>query len=175
MSTDSEEMSTDSDMSTIEDETASGVVQRKHPQPETAAKKLQALFRGHAARRDTMAILRCSTVAESVQQEASVEEAKWEPWVLTQEWRECKMLHGIPVDLITYEEHLLRLQMKLDNIQAGGVSEDARQIVRSLRREAVCQIQQRLDRIDACKQWWKSQQGPPETTTSMETEPIAVA
>lgn len=89
---------------------------------------------------------------------------------------ECKMLHNVPVDLIAYEEALLRLQMKLDNIQAGvGVSQEARQTVRGLRREAVLSIQQRLDRIDTCKQWWHNHAAAPSEAASMEAEPIEVA
>merc|ERR1712159_894079 len=37
---------------------------------------------------------------------------------LRQAWRQCKMLNGVPVDIVGYEESLLRLQMKLDQIDA---------------------------------------------------------
>merc|ERR1712093_273091 len=143
--------------------------------PEAAAAVLQAIVRGHSARRDTKAMARCTVVTDAVQKEAADEESKWEPWVLTQQFRECKMLGTCPVDLIAYEEAPLRLQMKLDNIQAGvGVSQDARQAVRGLRREVVRQLQQRLDRIDACKQWWQSKAAAA-SKAAMEAEPIEVA
>merc|ERR1711939_490533 len=143
--------------------------------PEAAAAVLQAMVRGHSARRDMKALARCTVVTDAVQKEAAEEESKWEPWVLMQQFRECKMLGDVPVDLIAYEEALLRLQMKLDNIQAGvGVSQDARQAVRGLRREVVRQLQQRLDRIDACKQWWQSKAAAA-SKAAMEAEPIEVA
>merc|ERR1712164_113929 len=77
---------------------------------------------------------------------------------LRQTWRQCKMLNGVPVDIVGYEESLLRLQMKLDNITAGDdAGEEERQAIRAVRREAVRKIQGQLDQIDAVRGWWLQQ------------------
>lgn len=77
---------------------------------------------------------------------------------LRQTWRQCKMLNGVPVDIVGYEESLLRLQMKLDNITAGDdAGEEERQAIRAVRREAVRKIQGQLDDIDAVRGWWLQQ------------------
>lgn len=76
--------------------------------------------------------------------------------VLAQGWRDVKMLNGVPMELIAYEEDLLRLQMRLDDLTPGDATEGTRQALRGVRREAVRRIQERLDHIDECRQWWKS-------------------
>merc|ERR1712216_637154 len=140
------------------------------PSKDEAARVLQGMVRGGATRHDVAALVQCSEATENVLNQTEAERAKWEPWVLAQQWRECKMLGEVPVDLIAYEEALLRLQMKLDNIQAGNVSQVARDTVRTMRRDAVRRIQQHLDRIDECKQWWH-QHGKLEAAGGVEAEP----
>jgi len=144
------------------------------PSKDLAARVLQAFARGGAARHDTAALLQCMAATENVLTQTEAEEAKWEPQVVAKEWRECKMLGDIPVDLIAYEEALLRHQMQLDNIQAGNVSQATRATVRAMRREAIRRIQQNLDRIDECKQWWH-QHSQLEAASGLEAEPIVVA
>lgn len=124
--------------------------------PSSAAKTLQAYIVGAFSRHSTKTLQQCAAATDLIGQEADAAESQYEPWVLREQWRDCKMLQGVPVDVIAYEETLLRLQMKLDNIQGSG-SDQMRALVRSMRREGVKQIQERLDRVDACKQWWHNQ------------------
>jgi len=126
-------------------------------QPHEAAQRLQALIAGAVARRTSKTLTQCTEATDSIGREAEEAESQYEPWVLEEHWRDCKMLQGVPVDVIAYEETLLRLQMKLDNIQGSSPTEECRLMVRSMRREGVKKIQERLDRVDLCKQWWHSQ------------------
>merc|ERR1711959_317205 len=109
--------------------------------------------------RDTAEVSQCRAKTEEVEREAHrLEDAAVAGAVLEQQPRECKMLRGVPVDLIGYEESLLRLQMGLDAIQVtDSVSEEGRAEVRHLRRQAVLAIQARLDKIDATRNWWLAQ------------------
>merc|ERR1712164_165984 len=109
--------------------------------------------------RDTAEVSQCRAKTEEVEREAHrLEDAAVAGAVLEQQPRECKMLRGVPVDLIGYEESLLRLQMGLDAIQVtDSVSEEGRAEVRHLRRKAVLAIQARLDKIDATRNWWLAQ------------------
>lgn len=149
-------MSSDSENGS-ESEAESDVEMRVTMQPHEAAQRLQALIAGGLARRACKTLAQCTEATNSIRQEADAAEGQYEPWVLEEQWREFKMLQGVPVDVIAYEETLLRLQMKLDNIQGSSPTEECRLMVRSMRREGVKKIQERLDRVDACKQWWHSQ------------------
>jgi len=134
---------------------------------------LQAAIRGHQAQRDVTAVASCFAKTEGVKEAADSQEEKWHG-VLREEWRDTKMLHGVPVDLIAYEEGLLRLQMDLDKVDAGNVSVAARQEVRQMRRDAVRSVQQRLDAIDACRQWWRTT-GAEIGCNQMQTDTVSVA
>jgi len=92
-------------------------------------------------------------------EEIGAEAAKLRVPLLNLVSRECKMHpSGVPLDIVAYEEALLRLQMKLDTISAGdNASEGLRTEVRSLRREAVRSLQERLDQIDVVRKWWLQQ------------------
>jgi len=91
--------------------------------------------------------------------------------------RLCKMLHGVPMDIVVYEEGLLRLQMKLDNITANDdASSEARLAIRNMRRGAVRAIQEELDHIDAVRGWWLQQESGPEPPAAHAAgTPVAVA
>jgi len=139
-----------------------------------ATQIIQGAVTAFLVRKDTKSLTQCVDDTSHAEMEALEASRKWEPWVLEQTWRDCKMLVDMPVDLLAYEETLLRIQMQLDNIQAGNVSNEARQMVRKIRREAVQLIQKRLDQIDTCKQWWKSH-GSVSAAHGIEAEMVAVA
>jgi len=95
---------------------------------------------------------------EKVLRAAAEERTKWGSEILDKRWRECKMLNDVPLDLIGYEEALLRLQLKLDEICAAEASSDAaKEQLRAMRKSAVKDIQLTLEDIDRCKQWWMLQ------------------
>merc|ERR1712159_816771 len=95
---------------------------------------------------------------------------------LNRVWRETKMLNGVPVDLIGYEEGLLRLQMRLDSITADDdSSEEVKAEVRSLRKNAVRVIQQNLDKIDDIRSWWVQQDCRDTQRAESNSHPVAVA
>merc|ERR1711977_225750 len=140
-----------------ESDTDSEISMKAIMSPSSAAKTLQAYIVGAFSRHSTKNLQQCAAATDLIGKEADAAESQYEPWVLREQWRDCKMLQGVPVDVIAYEETLLRLQMKLDNIQGSSPTEECRLMVRSMRREGVKKIQERLDRVDACKQWWHSQ------------------
>jgi len=118
---------------------------------------------------DTAEVNRCRAKTEAIEREAMEYQNEYEPLVLKQQWRKCKMLRGVPVDLLTYEEALLRLQMGLDAIvvRVDAVSEAVRVEVRGLRRKAVKDIQERLDRIDVTRHWWLENKEEDECQTEL--------
>jgi len=125
---------------------------------ETALELLLGAVRVKQSRKDVAAINKSIGAVERVLLAAQEEGAKWGPEILDEEWRECKMLNGVPVDLIGYEEGLLTLQMKLDGISAAEASSPAaKEQLRSMRKSAVKDVQLTLDKIDRCKQWWMLQ------------------
>lgn len=143
-----------------------------------ATMRIQGVVRSTIARRDTNALTKCTATIMEIDSAAKIADEKWvgpnpNGGVLEKGWRDVKMLNGVPVELIAYEESLLRLQMKLDNLTPGNVTEETRQAVRVVRREAVRRIQERLDRIDECQQWWKS--SAPGSTMQAQAEAQAQA
>lgn len=118
---------------------------------DAAASRVQAAWNGHVARKHVASCVKPSrTLVDGIMQQASEVRGKYEPWVLAKDNRNCKLLHGVPVDLIAYEEELLRLQMRLDGVSTGGDP-----MIREWRKGAVKQIQMTLDRIDDSRAYWK--------------------
>lgn len=116
---------------------------------------MQAAAKGSQVRHSISTILAATKKVSDIETKAQAAETNWEgQGVLRQEHREERMLHGVPVQLIAYEEALLKLQMQLDDIHVGGNSHKTIVTVRQLLRDAVRRIQARLDRIDTCRQWW---------------------
>jgi len=138
-----------------------------------AALRLQATVRAQQERRDVTAIVACQQKTQATLATADDCAEKFRH-TLNKEWRDTKMLKGVPVDLIAFEEALLKLQMELDNVSAGNVSETARASVRKMRRDAVKSIQQQLDNIDVCRQWWQTS-GAEMNCHQMQPETLAVA
>merc|ERR1712159_703510 len=114
----------------------------------------------HGTPEDEAAIAECKSRTEAIHTEMEALAAKYEPQVLRQEWHKCKMhVSGVPLDLVGYEEALLKLQMTLDMLGCQTAtwteaSDEARQEMRGLRRAQVRAIQARLDAIDGTRGWW---------------------
>ena len=114
-----------------------------------AAIKVQAICRGWLVRKEQLKHLlrvRRSELDEALAQ-AAAETAKFEPWVFERTGEE-KMLNGVPVCLLQYEEQLLRIQLKLDAMQSAP---PVAHILRPWRKRANQTLQARLDLIDACR------------------------
>lgn len=143
-----------------------------------AASVVQGLVRGRSTRKDALAVRNAAEKTAQIEAQAAAEEANWEGEqdILRQEHRELKMVNGVPYGMIAYEEALLRLQMKLDDISAGaGVSNEARAMVRQLRKAAVVNIQSRLERIDAARAWWQASPKDVAADMTVPTQPVSVA
>jgi hypothetical protein len=121
--------------------------------PNTAAVKLQSLYRGVRLRRENVceALRERRAELEEVLSSADAETERFEPWVFDEKL-EAKQLQGVPVPLIEYEEKLLRLQLKLDGLQSSGPASD---IMRQWRRQVNTKLQQRLQRLDVCREGWR--------------------
>jgi len=119
----------------------------------SAAVKLQAAWRGWT--------LRKSKVLERLKKRKlelkdiliiSEEQRKsFEPWVFEMGLT-GKKISGVPVQLLEYEEMLLREQLKLDGMQSSGPAAD---VLRHLRRQTNRELQGQLNQIDACREQWK--------------------
>lgn len=119
----------------------------------TAAVKLQSIFRGWMVRgSEVSATLKKRRLELNGIVCAAVEATnKFEPWVFDLEL-ESKKVAGVPVPLIEYEETLLRQQLKLDGLQSCGPAAD---IMRHWRKQASCQLQERLNQVDTCREVWR--------------------
>lgn len=108
---------------------------------------------------DWAAIAACRSMTEDVGNEMQSLASKYEPRVLIRQWHKCKLhVSRVPLELVAYEEALLKLQMSLDMIAVGDeASEEAMQEVRGMRRAKVRAIQDRLDDIDQTRMWWLDQ------------------
>merc|ERR1711865_214237 len=114
-----------------------------------AAIEVQAICRGWLVRKEQLKHLlrvRRSELDDALAQ-AAAETAKFEPWVFERTGEE-KMLNGVPVCLLQYEEQLLRIQLKLDAMQSAP---PVAHTMRHWRKRANQTLQARLDLIDACR------------------------
>ncbi len=96
----------------------------------------------------------CLAEIEKIRSEAQHEEAQVDPQILVAQPRQCRMLNGVPFDLLSHEENLLKLLIKLDNVNLIDACDEERSVVRSVRKGVVNTIQNRIDQIDACRRWW---------------------
>jgi len=125
--------------------------------PEAAAVKLQAVYRGWVVRRSGIpsALKKRKLELSQIAGLAAEATKKFEPWVFdlsSQTMLESKQVAGVPVPLIEYEEMLLREQLKLDGMMSCGLAAD---VMRSWRKKANCQLQDKLNQIDACREEWR--------------------
>jgi len=99
-------------------------------------------------------VVTCLAEIEKIRSEAQHEEAQVDPQILVAQPRQCRMLNGVPFDLLSHEENLLKLLIKLDNVNLMDACDEERSVVRSVRKGVVKTIQNRIDKIDACRRWW---------------------
>ena len=64
--------------------------------------------------------------SEKIRSEAQHEEAQADPQILVAQPRQCRMLNGVPFDLLSHEENLLKLLIKLDNVNLMDACDEER-------------------------------------------------
>jgi len=158
---------------------SSQVVEKQEPlNAARACAVVQGLVRGASTRKDARAIDVAMRATAEIASSAAQEELHWEcqEEALRLEQRAVKMVNGVPYGVLAYEEALLRLQMKLDDISPGhGISAEAVGIVRQLRKDVVVAIQGRLERIDIARAWWQDRTNEGAKDVAVAAQPVSVA
>merc|ERR1712188_44066 len=122
----------------------------------SAAVKLQAAWRGWTLRKSKVLerLRKRKLELKDIMLNSEEQRKSFEPWVFEMGLT-GKKISGVPVQLIEYEEMLLREQLKLDGMQSSGPAADA---LRHLRRKTNRELQVQLNQIDACREQWKQLQ-----------------